>query len=401
MTTKPDLYVPPADPWATGTSATGTWERRAAPDLGMDQAALDAAVQFAIDNEINWPVDLRQANVGQDAPQWAAKLGPMKDRGGPAGVVVKDGYIVAEWGDIERFDLTFSATKSYISAVAGLALDKGLIKSTSDRVIEYESGRSITMAGSGGSTGEQIDGFDTDQNRGVTWEHLLQQTSEWEGTLFSKPDIVDWNRDLAVVGMGVTGGANHKERRRPGGHWEYNDVRVNRTALALLAVWGEPLPDVLKREVMDPIGASATWEWHGYGDHSTVNVDGLITESVSGGAHWGGGLWISTIDHARFGLLYLGRGRWGDRQIISERWIDMMTTPCELNDQYGYMWWLNTGPVRYRRYGRHASESTFAASGAGGNSVVIDPEKDLVVVTRWCEDVPGVVDLAAQAVGKR
>ncbi|MCH8230077.1 MAG: serine hydrolase [Chloroflexi bacterium] len=367
----------------------------------MDQAALDAAVQFASDNEINWPVDLRQANVSQDAPQWAAKLGPMKDRGGPAGVIVKDGYIVAEWGDVERVDLTFSATKSYISAIAGLAFDKGLIKSTSDRVIEYESGRSITMAGSGGSTGEQIDGFDTDQNRGVTWEHLLQQTSEWEGSLFSKPDIVDWNRDLAVVGMGETGGANHKERRRPGGHWEYNDVRVNRTALALLAVWGEPLPDVLKREVMDPIGASATWEWHGYGDHSTVNVDGLITESVSGGARWGGGLWISTIDHARFGLLYLGRGRWGDRQIISERWIDMMTTPCELNDQYGYMWWLNTGPVRYRRYGRHASESTFAASGAGGNSVVIDPEKDLVVVTRWCEDVPGVVDLAAQAVGKR
>ncbi|MCH7972173.1 MAG: serine hydrolase, partial [Chloroflexi bacterium] len=245
MTTKPDLYVPPADPWATGTSATGTWERRAAPDLGMDQAALDAAVQFAIDNEINWPVDLRQANVSQDAPQWAAKLGPMKDRGGPAGVVVKDGYIVAEWGDVERVDLTFSATKSYISTVAGLAFDKGLIKSASDRVIEYESGRSITMAGSGGSTGEPIDGFDTDQNRGVTWEHLLQQTSEWEGTLFSKPDIVDWDRDLAVVGMGVTGGTNRKERRRPGGHWEYNDVRVNRTALALLAVWGEPLPDVL------------------------------------------------------------------------------------------------------------------------------------------------------------
>ena len=64
----------------------------------MDQAALDDAVQFALDNEIDWPVDISQMNVGQDAPQWAAKLGPFKDRGGPAGVVVKDGYIVAEWG---------------------------------------------------------------------------------------------------------------------------------------------------------------------------------------------------------------------------------------------------------------------------------------------------------------
>lgn len=361
----------------------------------MDQSALDAAVQFAIDNEINWSIDIRKANVGQDAPQWAAKLGPFKDRGGPAGVVLKDGYIVAEWGDVERVDLTFSATKSYVATMAGLAFDRGLIGSTSDRVLEYESGKSISM----NSTGEPIDGFDTDQNRDVTWGHLLQQTSEWEGTLYTKPDIVDWNRNLASVGLGgETGGDKRRERRRPGGHWEYNDVRVNRTALALLAVWGEPLPDVLKREVMDPVGASATWEWHGYDNHSVVNIDGLITESVSGGAHWGGGLWISTLDHARFGLLFLNRGRWGDRQIISERWTNMMTRPCELNDQYGYMWWLNTGHVRY---GRHASESTFAASGAGGNCVVVDPEKNLVIVTRWCEDVPGVVGLAARAVGER
>jgi CubicO group peptidase (beta-lactamase class C family) len=117
---------------------------------------------------------------------------------------------------------------------------------------------------------------------------------------------------------------------------------------------------------------------------------------VSGGAHWGGGLWVNTLDHARFGMLYLNRGRWGDRQIISEKWVDMMTVPSENNPLYGYMWWLNTG---HGLVGSHASESTFVASGAGGNKVVIDPEKNLVVVTRWCEDVSGVVDLAAQAVG--
>ena len=92
------------------------------------------------------------------------------------------------------------------------------------------------------------------------------------------------------------------------------------------------------------------------------------------------------------------RDRWGDRQLISQRWIDMMTTPCGLNDQYGYMWWLNTG---FARYGKKISESTFAASGAGGNSVVIDPQKKLVIVTRWCEDVEGVVGLVSQAVNER
>jgi len=380
VSTTKKLYLPPK----------GEWERRDASSLGVDQSILGSAVQFAKDNEINWPIDIENGRVGDDAPEWAAKLGPFKDRGGPAGVVIKDGYIVAEWGDIHRVDLTFSATKSYVATIAGLAHDRGMIKSTSDPVLDYESSKSIIQR----NTGEPVDGFDTDQNRGVTWEHLLQQTSEWEGTLYTKPDIVDWNRNLGPESMGDPGRAARRDRKAPGGHWEYNDVRVNRTALALLAVWGEPLPDVLTREVMDPIGSSGTWEWHGYDDHSAVNLDGVVTESVSGGAHWGGGLWIDTLDHARFGMLYLNRGRWGDHQIISEKWIDMMTVPCELNPQYGYMWWLNTGGLRY---GANASEATFSASGAGGNCVVIDPEKDLIVVTRWCEDVPGVVDLAAQA----
>ena len=384
MTIKNDLYLPPK----------GAWERKDAASLGVDQSILDKAVQFAKDNEIKWPIDIEHGRVGDDAPEWAAKLGPFKDRGGPAGVVIKDGYIVAEWGDIERVDLTFSATKSYVATMAGLAFDKGMIKSTSDPVIDYEAGKSITMA----ATGEPVDGFDTGQNRSITWEHLLQQSSEWEGTLYTKPDIVDWNRSLESDGTGEDAGAGRKERKAPGTHYEYNDVRVNRTALSLLAVWGEPLPDVLKREVMSQIDASDTWIWHGYGEHSTVNIDGLVTEAVSGGAHWGGGLWVNTLDHARFGLLYLNRGRWGDRQIISEKWIDMMTVPSANNPLYGYMWWLNTG---HGLMGSHASESTFVASGAGGNKVVIDPEKNLIVVTRWCEDVAGVVDLAAEAVTGR
>ena len=379
-----DLYFPPS----------GNWERREASSLGMNELALERAVQFAKEKEITWPIDLRKRNVGQDPPEWSAKIGLMKPRGGPAGVVIKDGFVVAEWGDVERVDLTYSATKSYLSALVGVAFDRGLIKDMLTPVFEYEDGKSIKMH----KTSLAVDGFASRQNKSITWEHLLQQTSEWEGTLYTKPDVVDWNRDLSSVGMGQENYLKRRDRMLPGSHWEYNDVRVNRTALALLCVCGEPLPDVLKREIMDPIGASDKWEWHGYGDHSMVDVDGLVTESVSGGAHWGGGLWIDTLDHARFGVLFLNRGRWGHRQLISQRWIDMMTTPCDLNDQYGYMWWLNTG---FARYGKEMSESTFAASGAGGNSVVIDPQKKLVIVTRWCEDVEGVVGLVSQAVNGR
>src|SRR5690606_22922659 len=144
--------------------------------------------------------------------------------------------------------------------------------------------------------------------------------------------------------------------RKPGTFWEYNDVRVNRTALALLQVWRRPLPRVLRGEVMDPIGASDRWEWHGY-QNSFVTIDGEPMQSVSGGGHWGGGLWMSARDMARFGYLYLRGGRWRDRQVLSREWVRMATTPTPLQPTYGYMWWLNTGRALYPS----APESGFIA----------------------------------------
>ena len=61
---------------------------------------------------------------------------------------------------------------------------------------------------------------------------------------------------------------------------------------------------------MDPIGASKTWRWHGY-ENSWVTIDGQMINSVSGGAHWGGGMHLSALDQARFGFLALNKGRWG------------------------------------------------------------------------------------------
>ena len=114
----------------------------------------------------------------------------------------------------------------------------------------------------------------------------------------------------------------------PGTTYKYNDVRVNLLAYAALMVWRRPLPEVLKQYLMDPIGASNTWVWHGY-DNSWVKIGGKRMQSVSGGAHWGGGMWISARDLARFGLLTLRRGKWKDRQILSEAWIAQALTPTK------------------------------------------------------------------------
>ena len=68
---------------------------------------------------------------------------------------------------------------------------------------------------------------------------------------------------------------------------------------------------------MDPIGATQTWEWHG---HATpwVDVNGTKIQSVSGGAHWAGGLWINTLNHARVGQLMLNKGQWNNTEILPE-----------------------------------------------------------------------------------
>src|SRR5262249_61420183 len=108
---------------------------------------------------------------------------------------------------------------------------------------------------------------------------------------------------------------------------EYNDVRINRFSLSLLEVWQRPLPEVLKEYVMDPIGASSTWHYYGYAK-SDVKINGKKMKSVSGGTRWGGGLWISTRDEARVGYLFLSKGQWRGKQILSLECGRAASTPA-------------------------------------------------------------------------
>jgi len=329
------------------------WESRGPADSGMDAARLQEAVDYARAHETTMPDDLgeylRDRFEGQPDQEI---VGPTSERGGVNGIVVRDGYIVAEWGDTRRVDMSFSVTKSYLSTVAGLAWGEGLID------LEAPIGELVR------------DGtFDGERNGRITWHNLLQQTSEWEGTLWGKPDTADRREGI------------DRRLQEPGAFWEYNDVRVNLAAYSLLQVWRKPLPGVLRDRVMDPIGASTTWRWHGY-ETSWTMIDGLRVQSVSGGGHWGGGMWASSRDHARFGLLFLRSGRWNGEQILSEEWVARATTPTEVQPIYGYMWWLNTGRQQFPS----APESSFFAIGAGSTNVIwVDPEHALVAVTRWLD----------------
>jgi CubicO group peptidase (beta-lactamase class C family) len=167
----------------------------------------------------------------------------------------------------------------------------------------------------------------------------------------------------------------------PGSVYEYNDVRVNALALAALQVWRRPLPEVLREHVMDPIGASSTWRWIGY-EGAWVLMDGQAVQSVPGGGHWGGGMFISARDMARFGYLTLRRGKWRDRQILSEEWVRRALTPTPAQPTYGFMNYFLKGDSSLPSA---APPEAFVHLGNGTNAIYVDPVNDLVVVARWID----------------
>lgn len=361
-----------------------SWEKRAPEVFGMNSALLQEAIQFAIDNQSLAPRDLKaahyQSSFGREP--FGFPVGPMKDRGEPSGLIIKNGFIVAEWGTPARADLTFSVAKSFLSTIVGLAVEEGLIRDITDKVhenmapiIPYDPARLSTNKADNLGNEDVIDLFKTDHNKKITWEHLLRQTSDWEGTLWGKPDWAD--RPEGPSAEWIT-----RKRNEPGTFYKYNDTRVNVLALATLNIWRKPLPVVLKEKVMDPIGASSTWRWTGY-ENSWVVMDGVLVQSVSGGSHWGGGLFINAYDQARFGYLTLRNGKWKDKQIVSEAWIKQARTPGPANKTYGFMnYFLNTDRQLYPS----APATSFAHIGAGTNMIYVDYENDLVVVARWIEN---------------
>ncbi len=346
--------------------AGADWQHRAAEEAGFHPSRLAEAVAFVESHEVGWPRDIGEVlAAGQfEPPPFNEILGPTGPRGGPAGLLLRDGRIVAEWGDTGRADMTFSVAKSYLAVLAGIALGDGVIRDLNDPVQGY------TLD----------DGFESEQNRTVTWQHLLQQTSEWEGTVWDKPDLIDRHRRIGA-GADNSKKGTHRDLQAPGSFWEYNDVRVNRLSLSLMQAFRRALPEVLAERVMGPIGGSDGWAWRGY-RNAGVEIDGKQMQGVPGGSHWGGGLWISARDQARLGLLVLNGGKWGAGQVLPAGWTEKMLSPCPINPAYGCLWWLNAGQAMWPS----APESAAAAIGAGGNLIWLDPDHDLVLVARWLDD---------------
>jgi CubicO group peptidase (beta-lactamase class C family) len=336
-------YYPPA----------GQWQHKSPAEVGMDPVKLNAAIEFMKAHETRAPArDFSDQEITN-----GKLLGSIPtERAGTNALVIRHGYIVAEFGDTTRPDPTYSVAKSMLSTVAGIAVREGLIKNLDEPV--------VNLIHDGGYDAPS-------HNRSITWRNHLQQESEWEGEMFGK--------NANFIGAEAFGRAEMKPREieDPGSHYEYNDVRINRFALSLLELFKKQVPDVFRDEVMNVIGASDTWKWVPYAN-AYVNIDGKRMASVSGGTRWGGGMWISTYDMARFGLLWERGGKWGDKQIVPPDYVKMATTASKHGPDYGFLWWLNTTGKW-----QGAPTTAFEAQGQGGNVIHVDREHDLVVVWRW------------------
>lgn len=357
----------------------GDWETRTPESMGFNADSIAAVIEYAISNESTNPRSMEENHYGTFGREpFGDGIGPFKDRGNQTGIIIKDGYIIAEWGEPFRVDMTHSITKTFLSSTVGIAYDLGLIRNVHDKVDPYMA--PILAANFDNNTpkadnfkkSKVLELFKSEHNSKITWNHLLRQTSDWQGSLFGKPDWADRPSDDRSTWI-------NRDRFEPGSVWEYNDVRVNVLALAALNIFREPLPVVLKTHIMDKIGASPTWRWHGY-ETSWIVLDGQLMQSVSGGGHWGGGMFISARDQARLGLLTLNEGNWNGEQIISKEWIMLSKTPTPANETYGYMnYFLNTGGKIFPK----APDSSFWHLGSGVNMIYCDPENNIVIVARW------------------
>jgi CubicO group peptidase (beta-lactamase class C family) len=360
----------------------GEWQKREPANTGFDKAKLDEAIAFAIANENPNTKDLAldiPDTFKSEAP-YNTVDGPTQPRAAANGIVIRHGFVVAEWGDTARTDMTFSVTKTFLSTVVGLAVADGKIKNVKDPVGAYMP--------------QGVDLFLSPHNASITWDHLLRQTSDWSGTLFGQ---ADW-ADRPPRGQKPEQWVN-REMHEPGTFYKYNDVRVNVLSLATLFVVKRPLPEVLKERVMDPIGASNSWHWEPY-EKAYVTIDGKRMPSVPGGGHHGGGMFINAWDLARFGYLFLNNGRWSGKQIVPESWSAMAKTPGTANPNYGFMnWFLNTPDPKTGRGPLPATPATSVTfQGNGQNIVYLDWDHDLVVVVRWIRNGTALNDFLGRVV---
>jgi len=331
---------------ATTVFPEADWERATPESQGVDAAKLQHAVE------------LLARTVGRDG---AREL-----------VIVRNGRLIWQGEDADKVHGVWSFTKAFTSTALGLLVDAG--KCTLDtRAADILPGMAAAYPE-------------------VTLRHFATMTSgyrargdEPRGSYKHGPSRTPFDPDPQPL------------FHPPGSRFAYWDSAMNQFANVLTHIAGEPLAELFGRRLADPIGMNrARWNWGELGV-----VDGL---RVNGGAgNLSGAMKISAREAARFGLLFLNRGRWKDQQLLSARWVDEATrvqVPASLPHgfaertdegpgEYGFNWWVNGVRPDGRRKFPGAPPRTFCGAGHNNNYCFVIPEWNMVIVRLGLDGAAG------------
>jgi len=292
-----------------------TPQRASAEAGGFDAEALDAALRFAAErNRFNVQVFRGNCLVGE---------GPNN----------------AETGSVPWN--VWSSTKSVVSLLAGMAIDRGALElhAPIDRYLPV--------------------GLGDAEHRAITVHNLLTETSGMRAAVLTEgiTGVIPIDPNSAVQALGVP------LINPPGTVFTYSQRNVDLLAHVIELALGEPLQQFAQRELFDPLGIA-------HGDYYWARDRSANTY---GYAH----LMIPPDDFAKLGLLVANDGRWGDRQVVPAGYLREARSPSTANHCYGYLFWTGNDCTDIPEF---LPPDTYAMSGLGMQNVFIVPSLDLVVV---------------------
>lgn len=262
-------------------------------------------------------------------------------------MIIVDGVVLYQWGDVEQKLLTHSARKSFLSALYG--------KYVEDGTIDLDK----TLAELGIDDEPPL----TEQEKQATIRDCLKARSG----VFHTAEAENQGMHELKPARGSL---------KPGTFWIYNNWDFNVLYTIFQQLTGKEMFDALKEDIADPIGME----------------DFLVSDKVvfktGRSIHPAYMFTISARDMARFGLLFLRKGKWNDEQVVSEEWVKESTAyysdaTIYHRDGYGYMWWVAKDNNRYPDFENvKLKEGAFSARGAGGQYIIVIPEYDMVFVHR-------------------
>ena len=303
---------------------------------------------------------------GVDSAKLKAAISYLKDNSGPDGVkelvIIRNGCMIWKGTDIDKMHGVWSLTKSFTSTVLGLLIDDN--KATLDTLAkDYVPSMAKVYPD-------------------ITLRHFTTMTSGYYA-------VGDETRGSYKHGPSRTPfkPASKPLFEPPGSRYAYWDSAMNQFANVLSRIADEPIEDLFKKRIADPIGMDRKkWDWGDFG-----KIDGIVVNGGSGNNNKH--IRISARELARFGHLFLNRGKWKNKQLISASWVDTATkahvsasirleplSGADGRGVYGFNWWANGIKPNGKRNWPGAPVGMYAASGYNNNDMFVIPEWKMVIV---------------------